>query len=282
LIWIGVCGKSRAENATADSAPKLAEYRLGASVVVGQDLSMQNYLTQLNAAADRFAQILNEGDLEAPVPPCPEWRLADLADHLGEVHQWATHAVVAGNPDADTTSAPKDRADLVDWYREAAGTLLTTLQTTDPAAPAWTFGPKPRTASFWHRRQLHETIVHLWDAAASQGISAPIDGAVARDGIDEVLTMFFPRQVRLARIPPLQHALALSADDAGAEQRWVLAGTGVDEASAPDAPAQATVSGPAEALLLLLWGRVGLDDPRLRLDGDEAAARDVLSSNITP
>jgi uncharacterized protein (TIGR03083 family) len=243
---------------------------------------MPNYLTQLNTAADRFTQILAEGDLQAPVPPCPGWLLADLGNHLGTVHQWATHAVVAGNPDAVTTSAPKDRAGLVEWYREAAGTLLTTLRATDPSEPAWAFGPKPRTALFWYRRQSHEVTMHLWDAAASQGISVPIDGALARDGIDEVLTMFFPRQVRLGRIAPLERVLALAGNDPGEEQRWVVAGDGVGPARAPEAAAQATVGGPAEALLLLLWGRIGLDDPRLVLTGDEAAARAVLTAGITP
>ena len=47
-------------------------------------------------------------------------------------------------------------------------------------------------------------------------------------------------------------------------------------------PAEATVSGPASALYLLLWRRTGLDDPRLTITGDESAARSVLGAAIVP
>jgi uncharacterized protein (TIGR03083 family) len=246
-------------------------------------LVSQAYLPGLEQAARQFAQLLAVGDLEAPVPPCPGWHLADLAGHLGRIHQWANHAVVEGNPDAVTTAAPNGRDELVEWYRNAAGTLLETLRATEPDVLAWGFGPKPRTALFWHRRQLHETTVHLWDAGASQGAPVSIDGALALDGVDEVVSMFFPRQVRLGRAPALERSLALASDGSdGGLHRWVLAGDGNGPPSAPDAPAEATVSGPVEALLLLLWGRISLDDARLALAGDETAARAVLNSAITP
>ncbi len=237
---------------------------------------MPDHLSQLDRATDRFARVLAEGDLDAPVPPCPGWRLADLGAHLGEIHQWADHAVVAGNPDAVLSPAPSDRAGLVEWYRQSAQALLGTLQQTDPATPAWGFGPKPRTAAFWFRRQAHEATLHLWDAVASQGERLPVDGELAEDGIDEVVTVFFPRQVRLGRIPALEHSLAL----AGGDRRWVLAGDG--SARPPQATVEATVGGPAEALLLLVWGRIGLDDPRLSLTGDRDAALAVLSAGLTP
>jgi hypothetical protein len=34
--------------------------------------------------------------------------------------------------------------------------------------------------------------------------------------------------------------------------------------------------------VLLLWGRLGLDDPRIHLAGDRAAAATVLSAGIVP
>jgi uncharacterized protein (TIGR03083 family) len=248
-------------------------------------LSTQDYLRQFELRAGGFAQVLAEGDLEAPVPPCPGWQLTDLGEHLGRIHQWANHAVVAGTPDATPTPAPKYRDGLVDWYRDAANTLLNTLRSTDPNAPAWGFGPKPRTVAFWHRRQAHETTIHHWDAAASQGTQVPIDDPLARDGIDELLTVFFPRQVRLGRIPALDRALALVLDGSagsGQGQRWVLAGDGVGPASTPEAVSDATVSGPAEALLLLLWRRIDLDDARLTIAGDPAAVHAVLTAGIAP
>jgi uncharacterized protein (TIGR03083 family) len=239
-----------------------------------------NYLVELESATTRFARILAEGDLDAPVPSCPDWTLFQLADHLGEIHQWANHAVVAGNPDADTTPAPTDRSALVDWYQEAAGTLLTTLRATPVDAPAWGFGPKPRTVAFWHRRQVNETTMHLWDACNSQSLPMIIPDVLALDGIDEVVRMFFPRQVRLGRIPALERSVALRTDGPSGPVRWVIAGDGTG--SADPAKADVTVSGPAETLLFLVWRRTGTDNPQLAIQGDEALVRAVLDSPITP
>jgi uncharacterized protein (TIGR03083 family) len=239
-----------------------------------EPLTPTAYLPHLAAAADAFAAVLEAGDLDAPVPGCAPWRLADLAAHLGEVHRWACTAVVEGHPDAPVPEAPTGRAALVAWFREGAGALLSALADTDPETPCWTFGPPPRTAAFWFRRQTHETAVHAGDAAASQGTVRPYGTELARDGIDEVVGVFFPRQVRLGRTPPLSHTMAVEPVEGG---RWVLAGDG----TAPPPVASATVSGPAEALLLLLWHRTTLDDPRLGVVGDRAAADAVLGSALT-
>ena len=119
--------------------------------------------------------------------------------------------------------------------------------------------------------------MHRWDLATALGGDCGYPEVLAADGVDEVVTMLFPRQVRLNRIPPLLGSLALRAD--GPNRAWVLAGDGVDP---PDGPADAEVSGPATALILLIWGRMSLDDPRLRLTGDRAAAAAILSAGIVP
>jgi len=241
-------------------------------------LTAPDFLNHLDTSTRQFADLVATGDLEASVPSCPGWTFKDLVAHLGEVHQWAVHAIVAGNPDAQTIPEPSGQVALAEWYRDAAAALVSTLQKSDPLAPAWAFGPKPRTTSFWFRRQAHETTIHLWDAATSQSTIKPIDPVLALDGIDEVATMFFPRQVRLGRTPPLEHTLALESGPS----RWVLAGDGTGPASATGAPAEATISGPAEPLLLLLWGRTSLEDVRLTASGDETAAHTVLNAAITP
>jgi uncharacterized protein (TIGR03083 family) len=263
----------------------MAVIGLGVLRAIGEDGAVEDYLIKLETAAQRFAELLAEGDLEAPVPSCPDWNLADLAEHLGGIHQWANHAVLAGNPDGEATPTPTDRAGLIEWYQVSAATLLTTLRTTDPAAPAWGFGPKPRTAAFWHRRQAHETAMHLWDAGASQALPIQIDPALAADGIDETVGVFFPRQVRLGRMPALERSLAVTVDvvdTADEGGRWVFAGDGTGAPSAPDAAAEATISGPAQTVWLLLWGRTGLNDPLLTISGDVTAAHAVLGRPLTP
>jgi uncharacterized protein (TIGR03083 family) len=229
------------------------------------------FLAHLERAAGDVAALLDAGDLDAPVPGCPGWRLTDLAHHLGGIHRWARRAIVEGPSDERAVVGPADRAGLVTWFRDGSAALLDTLRSTDPATPCWTFGPKPRTAAFWFRRQAHETVLHAYDAAASQGERRPVDSALALDGVDEIVAVFFPRQVRLGRIAPPPVSLALEPIEGG---RWVVTGD--------DPTPAATVSGPAEAVLLLLWHRVGLDDPRLTVTGSRSAADAVLSLALTP
>lgn len=241
-------------------------------------------MTAVDAAVDQlallaadFVRLLSEAELAARVPSCPGWTVANLVAHLGRTHLWAEHCIRERNPDGPDVVAPiTDREALTAWYAECAGVLVETLRATDPSTECWTFGRRPRTAAFWFRRQVHETAMHSWDLGAAVGREVSYPTTLAVDGVDEVVTMFFPRQVRLRRIAPLQRSLAVRAEGLG---RWVLAGDGT---GASDGPADSEVSGPAELVVLLLWGRLGLDDPRLQVTGDLAAAASVLSAGIVP
>jgi uncharacterized protein (TIGR03083 family) len=237
-------------------------------------LTPDAYCDALERDAAAFIDIVRSADPQSPVPACAGWRLVDLGCHLGSVHRWARAAIVTGV--AGEPPTPPDRhEDLAAWLTEGAAALLTTLRTTDPDAPAWTFGPPPRQVSFWARRQAHETAVHLVDAQQAAGRPARMDAALAADAVAEVVTMFFPRQVRLERIPPLVHGLRLVLADA-AGTSFVLAGDGTD----PGAPTSATVTGSAADLALVLWGRVELD--ALEIEGDRDVALAVLTTGITP
>jgi uncharacterized protein (TIGR03083 family) len=230
-----------------------------------------DWINELERATKSFAALLDDADLEAAVPACPGWTLLDLADHLGGVHQWAGHAVVAGNPDGGAEPAPRDRAALVEWYRTGATRLVRLLDETAPDAPAWTFGPEPHTAAFWRRRQVHETVVHLWDGHASQGRSHDLDPALALDGLDEVVSVFYPRQVQLGRTEPLPSGLGLVASDAPGHPMLVIGTT-----------PEATLEAPAATLLLLLWHRLDLADADVLVTGNLAQAALLLQHAITP
>jgi uncharacterized protein (TIGR03083 family) len=237
-------------------------------------LDRETYLARLADDAAAFTDLLREGDLAAAVPDCDGWDVADLANHLGGIHRWARSAVITGAP-GDAPVGPRARAELVAWFEEGAALLVDTLTTTDPDAECWTFGPRPRTASFWVRRQPHETAVHLRDLGRALGVQVALDPAFAADGVDEVVTMFFPRQVRLERIPPLAAGLRLVATDV-ADASWVLAGDGTD----PDAAYAATLAASAEDLLLWLWGRSGGAMPTI--EGDRAAFVEARAAALTP
>lgn len=223
------------------------------------------WLDLLEATTGRFATVLETGDLAAPVPTCPGWTLADLGEHTRWVHAWATHAITAGTPDGDTSAPGPEREALVAGYRDAARTLVDVLRTTAPEGPAWTFGPEPVSA-FWRRRQVHEVTLHLYDALASQGHTADwaIDPALAWDGVDEVATLFYPRQLRLRRTGPLPAPVRVVATDLP-DRSVVLeadaSGDGVElRASATD-------------LLLTLWGRLPATGP---------AAEVLAGATVTP
>ncbi len=221
-----------------------------------------------------FTDLLRREDLDPPVPACPGWTLADLGGHLGGIHGWAHGIVMTGSP-GDAPTAPPRRDELADWYAERAAELLAALATADPASAVWTFGPPPRTVAFWVRRQPLETAVHLHDGRAAVGQTAPIDPALAASGVDEVVTMMFPRQVRLERIPPLVRGVRLVLTDRPGRS-YLLAGDGLDPGAAYDA----TVRGTAEQVFLWLWRRI--DTAELRVEGDEAAVADVHATALTP
>ncbi len=63
--------------------------------------------------------------------------------------------------------------------------------------------------------------MHRWDLGAALGRDLGYPAELAVDGVDEVVTMFFPRQVRLGRIPPLTRSLAVAVDDG---PTWLLRG----------------------------------------------------------
>ena len=237
----------------------------------------QRALMALERAAAEVPVLLASADPAAPVLRCPGWTVTDVVVHLGEVHVWAEQCLRLGDPiERDVVGPGPGVAALASWYRNRADTLLGTLRTTSPDAPCWTFGPPPREAQFWFRRQAHEVAVHRWDLGTALGRDLGYPAGLAADGVDEVVNLFVPRQLRVGGSGPVARSLAVVVDDG---PTWTLHGDGTGE---PTGPADATVSGPADALVLLLWGRVGPDDPRLTASGSSEAAAAVLAAGIVP
>lgn len=220
-----------------------------------------DWLMLLRTHTERFAEVVESGDPGSPIGSCPGWSLHDLADHLGGVHQWAAHAVVAGTPIFDPEPAD---GDLATWYRRHASHLAKVLEARPAHAPAWTFDESDPTAGFWRRRQVHETVIHTWDAETACDEPRAIEPLLAWDGVEEVAEVLYPRQVRLGRIAPLTDAVHLVATDAPGS---LTIGRGD--------PVE--VRHPAEVLLRLLWHRV---DP-VR-DGIDPRSVALLATAVTP
>ena len=87
-----------------------------------------DWLGILEASTEAFAEVVEHGDPDAPLPHCPGWTLCHLANHLGGVHQWASHAVVAGDPRFDPAATDVRGPAQAGWYREHAGRLIDILR----------------------------------------------------------------------------------------------------------------------------------------------------------
>jgi uncharacterized protein (TIGR03083 family) len=220
-----------------------------------------DWLDLLRSSTQRFAAVVDTAEPDTRLTWCPGWTLHDLVDHLGGVHQWAAHAVVVGDPTLEPEPAPLG-ADLSRWYAAHASALVDVLAATPADAPAWTLDKQDRTAGFWRRRQVHETVMHTWDAEEALGAARPIEPWLAWDGVLEVAHTLYPRQVHLGRVAPLPACLRLVATDVD------------DEVTLGDGP-PLVVEGSAEVLLRLLWHRAPTDD----LDPRAAT---LLAGALTP
>lgn len=200
----------------------------------------------LSGLTRRFAGLVETADMTLAVPSCPEWSVEDLVRHIGSVHQWAVGSIGARAGANMPVADDIPRARLASWYRQRAAELVDRLERVGPDAPAWVFGPQAGEgrASFWIRRQIHETVVHTWDLRAAHGIDEVLEPVLAWDGVEEVGDVFYPRQVALGRIAPLPDSLRLTATDL--VRPAVVLGSGDPIA----------VELPASDMLLGLWHRI--------------------------
>ncbi|WP_328853987.1 maleylpyruvate isomerase family mycothiol-dependent enzyme [Microbispora hainanensis] len=143
------------------------------------------------AAAEigRMAEAVRGRDGTTPVPTCPGWDLRELVEHTGAIHRWAAAmvrdaAVRRYDRAAMDHGFPEDFAGHADWLEAGAVRLTEALKSREPETEVWNWTPN-RTARFWSRRQLHETVVHRADAEIALGITPEVDEDVAADGVAE-------------------------------------------------------------------------------------------------
>ena len=127
----------------------------------------------------------------APVPCCPDWTMADLVFHVGEVYlEKATSMRTGQSPEPWPPPGLADEAPLALLAR-AYGELTGELSTRDPASPTPTWYEPDQTVGFWIRRMAQETVIHRIDAEQAAGLPVtPAPDDLAVDGIDEVLRVF--------------------------------------------------------------------------------------------
>jgi uncharacterized protein (TIGR03083 family) len=256
------------------------------------DLTPAFYLEHLRADSDAFLAAVREGS-QPPLPQvsgCPDWNLADLLIHLGYVHRLQGNRVrarvrefVQYSPEEwervtelppqflawVDEGSPSDVAipqELLSWYDAGAALLLDTLENVSPGDQIGTWFPPDQTAGFWQRRMAHETAVHRWDAQSAVGREEPIDAALARDGIDEMVDVQIP-MFRVWEIPRAGSGESYHFHTTDTDGEWLVRFDGEEaRVTREHAKADVAVRGTASDLLLFLWGRLPAD--RLEVFGD--------------
>lgn len=226
------------------------------------------YIAELAGSLESLRHLARQSDetLARSVPACPGWTLDALFGHVGSIERWAAEVVLHGRF-VEQGAPPGEGA--AGWFLEGAEAFFQTMNALDPEAPCWNFGPPPRTAGFWLRRQAHEHALHLVDACQAAGLERPdLAEDFMIDGVDEVLTLFAPRQLHLKRMAPPEQAITFRVPDGRA---WTLG----------EGPPAATISASARELYLGLWGRSSLAGVA-RIEGNEDLAFRVLQGPLTP
>ena len=239
--------------------------------------SPATYCDLLAPEIDRMARALGGLATDARVPTCPDWSVADLAEHIGTVHRWAMNMVAVLTPERIPSSTmdlgvPADPTDLPAWVRTGGGPLVETLRAADGAAPMWAWG-SDQHARFWPRRMVHETTVHRADAEFAAGLDPQIDRSVAVDGVDEFLDNLSHAAYFAPRVKELVGSgarIAFRAHDANVTWTITLGSDGFTWDHTAPAPTT-SVEGTSGDLLLLFYGRRRRDeDGRFDVAGDEA------------
>jgi uncharacterized protein (TIGR03083 family) len=214
---------------------------------------------------------------DAHVPSCPDWTVADLIAHVGEVQRWAATLIEGrltslGDVPAGFLGEVPAVAERPQWLRAGCQRLVSALRSADPdtAYPCFLTDPVSPPALFWARRQAHESAIHAVDASSAAGTTIDFPPPFAADGIDEFLTGFVPRRRTHLHHDPPATIDVVTTDTPGA---WLLTiGAETPSTQRLDAaPAQAdcTITGPAEAVYAALWNRgPWLGGKRLQVTGD--------------
>ena len=214
-------------------------------------LEPDDMLGFIETESEAAAATIAPAALDARVPSCPEWSLAELIWHLGRVQRFWASAMRAGDvaPEFPAEApGPSQAGELDAWFRASTRELLDALRELSWDAPAWVWWKDDRTVGAIARHQVQEAAVHRWDAQHAVGNADPLPTPAAVDGVDEFL--WIARQLRGPE------PLAFHATD-----------TGETFTAGPGAPL-ATASASASDLVLLLYGRVNADE--VAVAGDRA------------
>ncbi len=242
------------------SIPSTANYRPAM-------IAPKAYHAQILADCAAIEATVDASGLTGKVAYCDGWSTGDVIRHLGGVHRWALRIARTSQP-ATFPSVDVGDDELTAWLTTGVAELCDALSSGDPHDECWTFGFPPEQLWFWSRRQALETAVHRIDIELSHGPAAPIPSWLAADGIDEVVTSLFPRQIALERSPNLSGQVLLAPTDTETTFSVGISGGSTAE-----------LHGPTQDLLLRLWKR---PYGHLESSGDASLLADFDAVALTP
>lgn len=250
------------------------------------------YLDHIRSESARFRAVLADADPTAPVPTAPEWTAADLLWHVAGVVQHFWTFVLETRPAEPTDETYTEREkpadatyeDLLAYFDEVNARFIKTLEQIAPEESAWSWS-QDQTAAFTYRRQAHEILIHRLDAELTAGAVTPLDPALAADGIDEILDVFYGGKPGWASFAGGGQYVRVDAFDTDT-QTWVelglVSGTRPNGDSLEDEPdlsvvspgdipagtePDAVIEGTAADLDAWLWRR--RDDEGIQVTGDK-------------
>jgi uncharacterized protein (TIGR03083 family) len=233
--------------------------------------SSLDYLAAIAEHSAGFAAAAR-GNLDADVRHCPGWSVAELVEHLTEVHWfWAAIAQdrLSEPPDDSGRPAKAPREQLIEAFQAGADRLVTVLRAANGEDKVWTWAPAQQDIAFITRHQVQEAAVHHWDAVDAAGGTLVIAAPIAADSAAEFLTFSVSSDADLAEPvrPALDGRFALRCTDADAA--WTVSdgssrGTiRFENGAGPGIP---SIAATASDLLLWLYGRVSLDTAAVPAD----------------
>ncbi|MFF2555392.1 maleylpyruvate isomerase family mycothiol-dependent enzyme [Nocardia sp. NPDC058058] len=242
----------------------------------------------------RLAESAAAAGPDAAVPTAPEWTVSDLVRHVGQTQHWV--AEIIERRITDPTQLPGEMAVLPadphrwpQWLAESAQRVADACS--DDALDAPVFNPAGDERSgtrFWLAGMLNESVVHGVDAANAAKRTVDIDPAIAAALIGNHFAMLTSPTWELQRAASahairgtgqrLQWAATDLTGDAGG---WFVERQPGGASWLPGIrPADVTVSGPAQSLLLILTRRLPLTDrdTGITVEGDTGLAQHWLDN----
>jgi uncharacterized protein (TIGR03083 family) len=236
-----------------------------------------NYIDVVQSDSERIVAAL-AANREGVIPWSEKWTVQECARHVGGLHHVIAQ-IVEGRPTASfsvfkTLVQPAaDDPGLGPWISAGTATMVEQLRKVRAGEACWSWWPEDQTVGFWNRRVALETVVHRWDVERGAGVDiVPTDPALAADTIDEYLDVFVGLQRVLNTAPGAGETAHVHCTDTDGEWFIEFPAPGERVVRREHAKGDVAFRGPAEGLMLYLWGRLPAEEAGVEIVGDTTLA----------